>query len=463
MRRKKSCELCATPPAFPLSGATFSRRRFVRLGGLGLMATFIGDGFSPSLLGAATSVTPNLRRTAKNCVLIFLEGAPSQTDLWDLKEGPWTPRALEPTSYGDLRWPQGILPKTSAHLGKLAIVRTGLSWVAVHPLAQRWAQISRNPAGILGPVAPHIGSVVAIESVPTRRLTDVLPPFVALDPTRATSGYLSASNAPLVLRVRGGVGGIPTMQHRDGTERLAQRLELLGQLDPDRTGALGKQASDFAALYDGAEALSKSAEIGALFEVKQADHVRYGSSRFGASLVLARQLLAADRGTRFVQSTFVGWDDHNEMYGRLQTRSLAFDAAFAPFLEDLAAAPGSLEGKSLLDETLVVIYAEFGRTLGPLNGQNGRDHHQRFSIVFAGGGVRGGRTIGQTNELGDEAADFGWSADRDVRPEDVTATIYSALGIDYTTVRRDDPLGRGYEYVPFAKDGLYEPVDELFA
>jgi uncharacterized protein (DUF1501 family) len=109
-----------------------------------------------------------------------------------------------------------------------------------------------------------------------------------------------------------------------------------------------------------------------------------------------------------------------------------------------------------------VIVAEFGRTVGALNGQGGREHNLRMSTVWAGGGVRGGRVIGKTDATGDKVDDYGWSANRDVRPEDVTSTIYSALGIDYTTVRHDDPLGRGFEYVPFAKDGTYKPIEELF-
>jgi uncharacterized protein (DUF1501 family) len=124
--------------------------------------------------------------------------------------------------------------------------------------------------------------------------------------------------------------------------------------------------------------------------------------------------------------------------------------------------PGSVAGKTLLDETLVVIVSEFGRTVGALNGQGGRDHNLRMSTVWAGGGVRGGRVIGSTDATGNNVADYGWSGNRDVRPEDVTCSVYSALGIDYTTVRHDDPLGRGFEYVPFAKDGTYQPVGELW-
>ena len=73
-----------------------------------------------------------------------------------------------------------------------------------------------------------------------------------------------------------------------------------------------------------------------------------------------------------------------------------------------------------------------------------------------------GRAIGVTDSVGSGVTDYGWSANRDVRPEDVTSTIYSALGIDYTIVRHDDPLNRGFEYVPFAKDGVYKPIDELW-
>jgi uncharacterized protein (DUF1501 family) len=225
---------------------------------------------------------------------------------------------------------------------------------------------------------------------------------------------------------------------------------------------IGKAAGDFAALYDGAERLTQSPEIAALFTVSPADYTRYGRSKFGAELIIARQLLGADRGTRFVQATYTGWDDHNNLYGNYSTRCAAFDSAFAAFLGDLASAPGSAAGRTLLDDTLVVVYAEFGRTLGPLNAQKGRDHHQRMSVVFAGGGVQGRRIIGRTNALGDVATDYGWSAGRDVRPEDVASTIYSALGIDYTITRHDDPLSRGYEYVPGASEGAYQPIDELF-
>ena len=109
-----------------------------------------------------------------------------------------------------------------------------------------------------------------------------------------------------------------------------------------------------------------------------------------------------------------------------------------------------------------MVFGEFGRTVGALNNQGGRDHYLQTAALVAGGGVVGGRVIGTTDATASKSVEFGWRANRDARPEDLACTLYSALGIDYTTTRYDDPIGRGFEYVPFAKQGVYEPVNELF-
>jgi uncharacterized protein (DUF1501 family) len=131
------------------------------------------------------------------------------------------------------------------------------------------------------------------------------------------------------------------------------------------------------------------------------------------------------------------------------------DAAVSQLIVELKA-----NGK--FNETLIVMVGEFGRTVGQLSAAAGRDHYVQQFCFFAGGGVRGGTTIGATNAIGGATTDFGWRRQRDVRPEDVEATIYSALGINYTSIRYDDPFGRGFEYVPFASEDLYGPVNELF-
>jgi uncharacterized protein (DUF1501 family) len=106
---------------------------------------------------------------------------------------------------------------------------------------------------------------------------------------------------------------------------------------------------------------------------------------------------------------------------------------------------------------------EFGRTVGKLTGQAGRDHLLQQFVAFAGAGIKGGRAIGSTDATGANTDDPGWSRNRDVKPEDIEATIYSAMGINWTSVRYDDPFGRGFEYVPFSNSqDLYGPVNELW-
>ena len=166
-KKTDDCTFCANGGGLPLRGDGFSRRNFIRLAGTGLVASFFMPVISPQLLYGQT-VAPNvsLKKTAKNCIFIFLSGAPSHVDTWDLKEGVWTPSDFAPTSYlnGAVRFPQGLMPKTAEHIGKLSFVRSGLAWAAVHALAQTWTQISRSPTGATGAIAPHIGSVVSLES-----------------------------------------------------------------------------------------------------------------------------------------------------------------------------------------------------------------------------------------------------------------------------------------------------------
>jgi hypothetical protein len=439
----------------------FSRRNFMRIAGTGLVASWFADVIDPGLLfGQSTTASPQLRNSAKSCIFIFLSGAPSQTDMWDLKEGAWTPTDFAPTSYGSVRWPQGLMPKTAGHLDKLTIVRSALSWAAVHQLGQTWAQIARNPGGATGAIAPHIGAVVALESQTTRTPAEVLPGFIALNSGAIpSSGYLPAKYAPF--GVTSASTGLSTLSHPEGAARFSRRWDLLHKLDCCRADdSLGKPAADMDDFYDQARTLMDAPGINTLFSFTDEEHTRYGATTFGDSLVVARNLAASNKGTRFIQTTLGGWDHHSDIYDKAAGSSLyvqgkQLDDALGALLTDLAA-------MNILKDTLVVLTSEFGRTVGPLNNQGGRDHYLRNSVVFAGGGTRGGRVLGETNATGNAVIDYGWSAKRDVRPEDVTCSIYSALGIDYTKVRTDDPLGRGFEYVPEAKTGAYTEIAELW-
>jgi len=135
--------------------------------------------------------------------------------------------------------------------------------------------------------------------------------------------------------------------------------------------------------------------------------------------------------------------------------SKQFDAGLGELLTDL-------KQDGTLDQTLIVAVGEFGRTVGPLTVNAGRDHHVQQAALFAGAKVLGTRAIGATDQSGAFLADPGWSRNREIKPEDIEATIYSALGIDWTTVRHDDPLNRGFEYVPFSEQDVYGPINELW-
>ncbi|MBL8113889.1 MAG: DUF1501 domain-containing protein [Acidobacteria bacterium] len=211
-----------------------------------------------------------------------------------------------------------------------------------------------------------------------------------------------------------------------------------------------------------------SPDVNAYFSYTTEESARYGTTAFGNSCVVAKKLLAGRRGARFVQVTLGGWDMHDNIYNKatgvqsLYTACPTLDNALSALITDLKATPGETAGKTLFDETIIFVAGEFGRTVGALNGQGGRDHFLRQSVLLGGGGIRGGQVIGSTDATGAQLRESGWSENRDVRPEDLAATLYTALGIDWTTKRMDDPLGRGFEYVPYAADGVYKPIDVLF-
>lgn len=463
------------PGVTPVTGADLSRRGFLRLGGSGLVASwFLG---SPAAAWAARSAKVSTRGTARNAIFVFLPGAPSQTDTWDLKEGAWTPSDFAPTSFGGgVRFPAGLMPNLANRIGDLAFVRSLKSAALVHGLNQTWLQIARNPTGATGAIAPNIGSVVALELEKQRGPNDVLPGFFAFNTGTAglaDEGYLPSTVAPFVAQPI--ATGLPNLTHPDGAAALATRYAWMQELDAAlRTGQpMGKEPADAPDLYRQAKLLVDSPDVNQFLTIAAADSARYGSSAFGDSCLLAKQVLAAGRGTRFVMLGLGGWDHHASIYkksvnanlGETSLYSLAvqLDAGLASLIGDLKATPGKTAGKTLFDETLLFVVGEFGRTVGPLGDAAGRDHFANYCAVFAGGGVKGGQVIGATDATGATITDSGVTGRTELRAEDLACTVYSALGIDWTTVRHDDPVGRGFEYVPYAKDGAYKPVENLFA
>jgi uncharacterized protein (DUF1501 family) len=163
----------------------------------------------------------------------------------------------------------------------------------------------------------------------------------------------------------------------------------------------------------------------------------------------------------FVNVTQSGWDTHVGQFDAAQgtniyTLTNDLDRAVGSLVEDLKASGD-------FDSTLIVLMGEFGRTPGVLNSRAGRDHYRDvMSVALLGGGTKGGRVIGASDATGARISDYGWSGQRAIYPEDIVATIYSALGIDWTKGIDDTPSGRRYEYVPGTVEGRFQPVNEVF-
>jgi hypothetical protein len=435
----------------------WSRRQFMELVGAGLTAAFLPQRSWASELEVVERAAVTTQNRAKNVIYVLFDGGMTHVDTFDLKVySGVTPATFNPTMIDGINWPVGLMPKLANHLPKMAIVRSIRAWAAVHQLARRWQQIGRNPAAVLGDVAPHIGSVVALEKAVERLASQVFPSFLSVTNNVASQGFFPASTAPF--KVNAGATSLPNTTNAFGQARFEQNYAQLHLLDDSLriSSPYSSRMEDLDDFYAQAKGLMYNPAVTQAFTLSTTDRARYGNTGFGNSCLLAKQILQANQGTRFIQLNIGGWDMHSNIYNTLAARTTELDNGLSELLADLQAT-------GLLNETLVVMMGEFGRTVGNLNGQGGRDHHLQQFCVFAGAGIRGGRALGATDANGGNVAESGWSRGRTMRMEDVEATIYSALGIDWTTIRYDDPLKRGFEYVPLAKDDVYGPINELWA
>jgi len=439
-----------------------SRRGFFRMAGAGLAGTFLASNPLQAQLVKGQDV--QTKNTADKVLFILLSGAPSHVDTFDLKmfDGV-SPATFKPETIKGVLWNTGVFPKLAAQAGDIAIARSVRAWAAQHTLSQTWVQIGRSPAAVLGDVAPNMGSMVAIEKRGERRPDQIFPTFIGLNSDGAVgAGYLPATFEPF--KMAPSTNGLPNTTNADGATRFESKYTLLEALDsPLRVNSpYGDPVTDFGAFYKAARGLMYNAAVDKAFRYTTADSVRYGNTAFGNALLTAKQIFEADMGTRYIQATLGGWDMHNNVYVQQQGQNSIFtlgkvvDDALSTLIEDLKA-------NGQFSKTLIVMMGEFGRTVGPLNPTAGRDHYLQQFVLFAGGGVKGGKALGVTDAQGARTTEFGWKEERDFRVEDVEATIYSALGINWTNIRYDDPFGRGFEYVPYANEGLYKPIHDLWS
>jgi len=438
-----------------------------------IAATGVAGYFSSPLQTMAQTVTTTpgatVFGTAKNCIFVLLAGGSSHMDTFDLRVGSWTPADFAPTTINGIDWPSGRLPSLASQLNanRFSIVRSCQAVALVHSLLQNWNQIARNPANATGKIAPNIGSVVALEMEPQRKTGQKLPGFLSLNGggSLAGSGYFSGKYAPF--DVSPNANGLSNLNHPDGETTFTTRYNMLMAGDGQLRGApspIGVPVDEMSEFYTSARTMMYDPIVNNAFRFSAADQTKYGNSSFGAACVTSRNVLQADLGVRYIQITLGGWDNHQNIYAPnagIYPSARQLDVGLGNLIADLTVIPGS-NGRSKLDETLIVVKGEFGRTTGNITGQLGRDHYFVHSAILAGGGVRGGRVIGKTTDDGKFVEVPGWSEERPVYAEDVTCTIYSALGIDYTKIRTDDPLGRGFEYIPSTGSYVGKPIVELF-
>lgn len=443
-----------------------TRRCFFRSAVAGVSGYTLASRVSANSTEARTQGSVQPRNTAKNVILVFLKGGPSHVDMFDFKEYPGiTPKNFQPEQFNGVTLPAGLLGQTAEVLDKIAIIRSGRAWARAHGLAQLWVQMGRDPTSQEGRLAPNIGSVVALEKEPERQAGQAFPAFIALRPGKLRgSGMLPDRYDPL--KIVPDSSGLAAASYPGSKESFERRWRLMKELEGGLAGTqhpFGDPAVAREVAYDVAYNLTTSPRVARAFRFTEAESKRYGGTAAGDTYLLAKNIIEQEQGTRFIHVDHGGWDQHGAIYSPYELYRTArdeFDPAFSTLIKDL-------EASGRLDDTLVVACGEFGRTPGELSqSRNGRDHFVQMFFVLAGAGIKGGTVIGATNDATGKPGSFttepGWSRDRDVRPEDIEATIYSALGIDWTTVRYD-ALGRPFRYVPLSDDDVYAPVEELWA
>ncbi|MEZ5364018.1 MAG: DUF1501 domain-containing protein [Bryobacterales bacterium] len=450
-----------------------SRREAFRLGALSVLGYGLAPLVEPSRVRADSNVTP--RGSAESVIFINLRGGPSQMDTFDAKMAKWTPEDFDirRASNGAL-WPHGLLPKLAERLGDVTLVRSMEAWDSVHSRAQFYLQTGHQSSPARNDEMPSVGSVIAYEMRDRGKDSDFLPPFVSMNYDAKTmygplqkEGCLTADMAPLTLDLNR--KSLPFLLQEENRSTFERRWELLSRLDGPRGRLQAPETQkvyrEFASYAEGVRRMMLEPRMSEVFEISAEDHKRYGEHPFGDACALARNMVSADAGARFLMVTHGDWDHHSNLHAGLRKRCPELDAGLSALLEDLASIRRP-DGSTQLSHTLVVAVGEFGRTPGELTTLKGREHYEdAMCALFAGAGVLGGQVLGRTDDEAAKVVDPQWSAGRSIYVEDLCATVYSALGIDWTKRVTGTPSGRDFVYVdPAAGNGYYrfQEISELY-
>jgi Protein of unknown function (DUF1501) len=435
------------------------RREFLQVGFSGFLGLGIADwmGAHAGTVSKRAAAKGSAPARAKSVIIVFLTGGLSHLDSFDMK--PDAPVGVRgefqsiATSVSGIRYCEH-LPLLAARADKLAVVRSlSHSYTnhlnATHELLTGHSQ----PGAFFDKIASrddypcYASALDAIrpraDGIPSGVM---LPTFLMEGPLvwpGQHAGFLGPKHDPWQVKQdpnRPGFG-FEGMKLPDGisVERLGRRKNLSEQVlaSRDQLATITESFKDpYADQIDKAYALLLSGKVARAFEIDREDantRDRYGRHMYGQSLLLARRLVEA--GVPIVQVNMgrvQTWDTHSANFKSLKNRLLPpTDRGVSALLDDLAA-------RGMLDDTLVIMTGEFGRTprIGKSTGNNntpdGRDHWAAcFSAVFAGAGVQGGQLIGQSDKLG------AYPASRPYTPGDFAATVYRAMGIDPDTEVKD--------------------------
>jgi hypothetical protein len=428
----------------------------------------------PGMVAARVDGPQGLRGIAaeRPCIFILLCGGPSHLDTWDLKpdapegfRGPYKPIATAVPGLHLSELHQRLAPLT----GLFSVIR---SMTHVGNISNHFDAMHHLLSGQAGapPDSPYIGSILAKLRPSQRNVASYVwlikcvgdPVFCA--PNIGTGGHLGAVHSPLFIGAADNHPAMPTFRAPElfsaaDPERLQSRRRLLGELNPgDRGSEENRLTKDWQDLHQRAFELTTGSAGRQAFDLSRepaAVRERYGMHPLGQNLLLARRLVEA--GVGFV--TVNGWtgpapgagggppSSSWDMHGGHMGMGNAFgDGSYGmgwclPRLDEaLSALLTDLRDRGLLEKTLVVVTGEFGRSPKiQTQGAPGRIHWPDcYSSILAGGGIRGGAVYGESDKIG------AYVKDRPVRPQDLSATIYHALGV---------PLE-----LRLGKDGVSRPI-----
>ncbi len=420
-----------------------TRRDFVT----GAARAFLGLGTLPLLSGLARAVgddaIPLRPTTARHVIYLYMNGGMSHLDTFDPKPGKETQGPIEAiATRADGVQISQYFPNLAQQMDKVALISSMFSSQGAHAQGQYFMHTSYLLRGTIR--HPSLGAWV---SRMRGRLNPSLPAHVAIGggSNDASCGFLEFEHAPLPIgNPEAGLQNSRRPQTVDAEtfDRRQARLAQMNDAFADRYDQ--KQVRAYDKMYEQAVRLMSSEDLLA-FDINQEPpslREAYGDDPFGQGCLLARRLV--EHGVRYVEVGNGGWDTHNENFDAMADKCPPLDRTLATLLADL-------ESRGLLEETLVVLATEFGRTPTIVAGRNGRNHYpQAFTCWMTGGGVRGGQRYGRTDAEGREIVE------NKVTVPDINATIAHALGLPIDHVMTS-PSGR-----PFQVADKGQPVTALF-